>query len=117
MTPIQVYYTSALYRSLRNYRLYALRQKTDRSVLCPSLHFCQLYGSFFLAGQRFSRLLVIEEPGHYVRRMFVSQTQKRRSIFMALISNRITHRAMTRMHVFTNPSASYIALRISHRCR
>ena len=46
------------------------------------------YGSFFLAGQHCTRLLFIEEPsnlipkGHYVRRMFVSQSQKRQPIFM-----------------------------------
>ena len=49
------------------------------------------YGSFFLAGQRSMRLLVIEEPsdlipkGHYVRRMFVPQTRKIKPIFMALV--------------------------------
>ena len=49
------------------------------------------YGSFFLAGQRCTRLLVIEEPsdlipkGHYVRRMFVLQTRKRKPIFMAFV--------------------------------
>jgi len=64
------------------------------------------YGSFFLAGQRCTRLLVVEEPsdftskGHYVRRMFVSQIRKRQSIFMVFVSERITHGAMTRMHVF-----------------
>jgi hypothetical protein len=67
---------------------------SDRKQTAPLYipHFTAAnYGSFFLAGQRCSRLLVIQElsdlipKGHFVRRMFVSQTRKRQSIFMVFV--------------------------------
>jgi hypothetical protein len=70
-------------------------------------------------------LLFIEElsdlipKGHYVRRMFISQSQKRQPTFMVFIfqkDNAWRHDPYACLFR-TNSYASYLASFLSHRCR
>jgi hypothetical protein len=86
MTSIQVYYSSALSAihsiSLNTTTTFMLSDRKQTTPLYIPHFTAANYGSFFLAGQRCTRLVVIQglsdliPKGHYVRRMFVSQSEE-----------------------------------------